>query len=173
MKVTPLYRPINEFPKYLACSDGYVINAETGHVMAGTVKKTGYVETILIDENGKPHYRLLHRIIAEAFVENEGNKPEVNHVDGNKENNCAENLEWVTRAENLQHAYDTGLMPNNTTPRKVYAININTGKRSEFDSIYQAAAMLGISNGNICMCCKGIRPSASGYIWGYCDEADT
>ena len=171
MKELPYYRPVREFPWYLACSEGYVINTETGNIITGTTKKTGYVELCMVDENGKPKYRLLHRIIADAFVENEGNKPEVNHKDGNKQNNKASNLEWVTRAENLQHAFDTGLMPNNTTPRKVYAEDIELGIRIEFDSIYQAAQFMNISQGNICMCCKGVRPSAGGYVWRYCNES--
>ena len=51
----------------------------------------------------------IHRLVAAALVPNPYGKPHVNHIDGNKHNNCAENLEWTTHSENVQHAYDTGL----------------------------------------------------------------
>ena len=54
--------------------------------------------------------RLLHRVVAEAFVPNPNNAPEVDHIDCNKNNNCADNLRWVTRSENMKAAYLNGLL---------------------------------------------------------------
>lgn len=166
----PMYAPINDYPWYLACSDGYVINTDSGHILKGSVKKTGYVEILLRDENGTPHYVTEHRIIAQCFCERSEGANEVNHIDGNKENNAAYNLEWVTREKNLIHAFETGLMPNNTAPKRVIAEDMETGETITFPSIYQAAKCLQISKGNICMCCQGIRPYANGYLWRYVDE---
>ena len=164
------FRPIKDFPWYLACRDGYVINSDTGHIMQGSLKKTGYVEIVLTDAEGLPHYRLLHRIIAEAFCEKAEGQSEVNHINGRKTDNRAENLEWVTRAENLRHAYETGLMPNNAVPKPVIAKNMDTGEEMAFPSIYKAARFFNISQGNICMCCKGERPYANGYFWQYDEQ---
>jgi DNA-directed RNA polymerase specialized sigma24 family protein len=68
-------------------------------------KQKGYT-TIRLD------YKIysLHRIVAKSFINNPDNKPEVNHKDGNKKNNCSDNLEWVSHYENLRHAFDTGLL---------------------------------------------------------------
>lgn len=70
--------------------------------------KKGY-EYFTFKINGKNRHKLIHRLVATAFIPNSNNKPQVNHIDGNKSNNNIENLEWCTPKENLKHARDTGL----------------------------------------------------------------
>ena len=164
------YSIIDGFPSYLACSDGFVINAKNGKRLEGSVKKTGYREVTLTDALGKQKSVLLHRIIALCFCDKPDGADEVNHIDGNKDNNSACNLEWVTRNENLKHAFNSGLRTDDVSARKVIATNIENGEEVEFPSIYKAARFFGISQGNICLCCKGLRPYAGGFYWRYEEE---
>lgn len=71
----------------------------------------GYCGVTLYKNNVGKSYRV-HRLVAQAFIPNPENKPEVNHKDGNKKNNCVDNLEWVTGKENTIHAWNTGLTNN-------------------------------------------------------------
>jgi hypothetical protein len=71
-------------------------------------------------------FRVVHRVVAEAFHGSPiGARQEVNHIDGNKLNNAAANLEWVTPSENTKHAYDTGLRA------KIIGVDVNTAKLTE------------------------------------------
>lgn len=73
------------------------------------LKSSGY-HIVRLYINGEKHDKLVARIVAETFVLNPDNKPQVNHLDGDKNNNAAGNLQWVTQSENIKHAYDTKLM---------------------------------------------------------------
>lgn len=88
-----------------------VIQRRKGCIMQGSTEKRGYKRVSLM-KNGKTYNRSKHRLVAQAFIPNPENKPEVNHIDGDKANNNKENLEWATPSENKQHAFDTGLRDN-------------------------------------------------------------
>ena len=70
---------------------------------------------LLVDmrKDGKRYMRLVHRLVAETFLPNPQNLPQINHIDGNKMNNKLENLEWCTCSQNQYHAFENGLKPRN------------------------------------------------------------
>lgn len=85
-----------------------------GRLISGRLRKAlisnGYASINLIDkETGRSTRNSVHRFVAEAFIPNPENKPCVNHIDGNKQNNHVSNLEWCTYKENMEHAFRTGL----------------------------------------------------------------
>lgn len=89
---------------YTITKDGEVINNHTGRVVKPQPNGKGYLRVSI---GGK--LRFVHRMVAEQYVPNPENKPQVNHKDGNKRNNSADNLEWVTNQENRDHALKNGL----------------------------------------------------------------
>jgi hypothetical protein len=104
-----IWKPIKGYEEYYEISNkGRVRNIKTGQFKKASVGKVGY-PVVDICKNGKRKHKYLHRLLAEHFIPNSENKPQVNHIDGNKTNYQLNNLEWVTSKENIQHAFKTGL----------------------------------------------------------------
>lgn len=74
------------------------------HILKNRKNNYGYLEVIL-HTNGKGHPKKVHRLVAETFIPNPDNKPQVNHKDYNTTNNHVNNLEWVTHSENIKHSW--------------------------------------------------------------------
>lgn len=114
--------------KYELSSKGYIVsNVGKRKILKGKLTSSGY-RMIVLTVNGKKLYPNLHRLIAQAFIPNPDNLPEVNHKDGNKDNNCVDNLEWVTTIQNQKHCRDN-LNPRYTKINKDIAnlIRLETG----------------------------------------------
>lgn len=80
-----------------------------GKMLKPAIDKKGY-KRVAVMVNGKLTTLKVHRIVAKAFIENFDNKPQVNHIDCVKTNNKVDNLEWVNNSENIQHAFNKGIM---------------------------------------------------------------
>lgn len=101
-----VFKPINGFPDYTVSSWGRVYRISTNHFIKPLVHNKGYLRVDLYDSNGKRVHKKVHRLVASAFVGNPFNKPHINHIDGNNQNNSYTNLEWVTDAENKAKRMD-------------------------------------------------------------------
>ena len=139
-------------------------------ILKPNLKNDGYYETTLL-KNGKPKWIRTHRLVAMAFIPNLENKPQINHKDGNKLNNCVENIEWVTNQENIDHAIKMGLEKlnghenPNTKPIDQYDLNGNFIKH--WKCIKYAADKLKIHQSKISMACNNHIKTAGGYIWKF------
>lgn len=129
----------------------------------------GYLFRILC-KNGKTENALIHRLVAEAFIQNLNNLPEVNHKDENKANNCVENLEWCSRLYNMRYGTATQRRVKKLS-KPVLQLDTNTGQViSEYPSTAEAARQLNIHQGNISNCCIGKQKTAYGYKWRYRED---
>ena len=122
---------------------------------------TGYLQVNLC-KNGKVKSSYIHRIVAEAFVPNPNNYPEINHLDEDKANNYVKNLEWCTRKYNMNHGTRSE-RASQAQSKKIRAINIETGEVLTFNSTQEA-----ISKGYFAVskACRGVYKSSSGNLIG-------
>lgn len=98
------------YDQFEVSNDGQLRNVITGTVYKQQINKEGYSQIcVSLGSRNKKKVFKIHKAVAEVFVPNNENKIEVNHIDGNKQNNCEDNLEWVTSSENTRHAFATGL----------------------------------------------------------------
>jgi NUMOD4 motif/HNH endonuclease len=119
-------------------------------------RKDGYLQTDL-NKDAKHKNVLIHRLVAEAFIENPNNLKEVNHIDGDKTNNTVKNLEWVNGSENVQHAFKVGINKTKLTDAQYLFIIDNY---IPYHPVYGAKAFaerFGVSKGTISSIANGKR----------------
>ena len=115
--------------------------------------KSGYLQVGVTDTSKKLHKTLyVHRLVAETFIPNTENKPQVNHKDGNKLNNSVHNLEWATQNENMKHAYDSklkyGLSGENNPTSKLREDDVRFIRESNLKNV-ELSKMFNVSKSNI------------------------
>lgn len=161
------WRLISGYENYLVSDIGRVKNRRTGQILKPGMSRW-YLQVGLY-KNGPRKGLRVHRLVAQAFIPNPDNLPEVNHINGDKTDNRAINLEWCTSSENGKHAYRIGLRKvsrkqvdasimngKKASSKKVYCIELDR----EFCSAREAHRQTGVSYASISYCCLGKLKSA-------------
>tara|TARA_B110000285_G_C15129921_1_gene622866 strand:- start:331 stop:1674 length:1344 start_codon:yes stop_codon:yes gene_type:complete len=152
------WKIIKYAPNYEVSSLGNIKNIKTQRLITinyQRLKKDNIRARPGLSHNGKKSGYYLHRIVAGHFIDNPKNLPEVNHIDGDFYNNKAENLEWVSKLDNMGHASENKLMKRYT--RKVIITNKETGEENLFDKVSDCAEYLNCNPGKISRTCRGKR----------------
>lgn len=159
-----------EYPKYIIQNNGSIYSIVSNKFMKYSVR-CGYPVVKLYNKNKKPFVQSVHKIMAIAFIKNENSitKTDINHKDGNKLNYNPNNLEWVSKSENMKHAFQTGLATV-INEKPIYQYNKNYVFIRKFKSITDAANYIGPNKYNRNFISSVInkhnnRKSAFGYIW--------
>lgn len=144
------WKPIKGYEGlYEVSSTGKVKSFQRGgtKILHQNINQSGYHHVILSKGKVKKDLRV-HRLVASAFIPNPLNKPEVNHIDGDKHNNNADNLEWATRKENINHSIKTGLCDERIKKEScpVIVFDMDDNFIGKFPSQTMAAKYLGVSN---------------------------
>lgn len=169
---------MNEIWKELPILKGCYLVSNLGRIKSiprnGTVKyeriiisklnNCGYVIVNLRIKGFKKTF-YVHRLVAEAFIENNFNKEQINHIDGDKCNNNIFNLEWCTPSENINHAKKNGLQCECPNRIKIKQYDIMGNYLNTFNSIKEASTKTNSYASAIGLCVRGKRKQTNNFIW--------
>ena len=160
------WRPIRGFEdRYFISNFGNVLSLRRKKVLRPRKSTRGY-ELVNLSKHGVMTTHRVHRLVATHFVPNPLNLPEVNHINENKSDNRAENLEWCDRSYNVNFGERTAKQKAKLS-KPVVQISLEGDIVAEFPSGIQAARELKLSSSSISECCRGKRKTIGGFRWKY------
>ena len=140
---------------YAVTSCGKVWSYRSQKFLKGIPDKDGYLRVTLVKDKQKRNF-FIHRLVAEAYISNPNNLPQINHCDECKHHNYINNLEWVTAKTNANYG-----SRNKRISKPVYCVELN----KTFESQTMAANALGVDVKGISKCCLGVYQTSGGYHW--------
>lgn len=144
-----IYSSIEGYDDYIIDTNGNIFSFKLNRYLTQNISNKGYHRVSLNKDKYRREYAV-HRLVAMSFIPNPLNKPQVNHIDGNKSNNSLSNLEWVTGSENVIHAVKTGLRDKAHERARIenqkLVLHMSTGVY--YDSLKIACQTLGINYGS-------------------------
>lgn len=168
---------IKNFPDYYISKCGKVLSLRTNNKkILKNRKNNGYVSIILYKKKYKYYDKLIHRLVAQQFILNPQNKPQVNHINGIKTDNNINNLEWCSSSENIKHSYRIlnkistmsgkfgKLHPNS---RKIKQLDLNNNLIKVWDSMMDIQRDLNMHYQSVYSCCNGKIKKSNGFKWKY------
>lgn len=175
-----IWKPVKGYEKYYAVSnkgrirsldrvilfkDGKTRKFRGQILTLRTTNNSGYI-TVGLHDAGKQKTLLVHRIVAEAFIENSNGYTEVNHIDQNKFNNEVSNLEWCTHKENVNHGdeIERGAIKQR---RKFRQLDLDGNLIKIWNGFKKMQRETGFQRKSVYDCCTGKRDSYKGFKWEY------
>lgn len=151
-----MFKVIKEYPSYSVSTTGRVMKNSTRKIMTPSKKPNGYMQINLFTGDGRRKKEYVHRLVALTFLPNNRRLPEVNHIDGVRDNNTLSNLEWVSREENVAKS----------SLLKTILVFRESGEFVEkFNSIKDACEQLGLTDSNVAACLHGRQKTHRGYVF--------
>ena len=170
---------------YMVSDEGEIYSYRFKRKLSRKAKIGQYITVSLTNKYGARETKRIHRLVAETFISNPDNKPEVNHKDMNRHNNSVENLEWVTKSENIQHAvknkpdYVKPMINYNKfeKPKRIFQYSLSGELLGIYPNSVVASRCTGVCYRNILQVASKdeykpgkIRSQAGGYKWRFAND---
>ena len=164
---------VKSLERIITRSDG-VKQTIKSKILKGTRDKDGYL-IVGLSKNYETKQFKVHRLVAETFISNPDNKPEVDHINTNRTDNVATNLRWCTHEGNCNNVLSKKkrsekIGKDNPKSKKVVQLTLDGDLVKVWDSAKDAVREEGFSDSHISNCCKGKRKTHRGYKWVYYEE---
>lgn len=157
---------VRSLDRYVKDTRRNCFNFVKGRIMSQSNADKEHYRQVGLSKDGKVTTCLVHRLVAQAFIPNPNNLPQVNHKDENRENNNVDNLEWCTAEYNTNYG-TRALRQGISSGKTVYQYNKDGVLENTYYSSREAERILNISSNSIRSCCIGRIVTANGFVWSY------